>query len=79
MYVFDSGPGKKIRKCYAVFFLMFCCASPLFCPIEFTVTRLVFFKNPKFWYGRGKILVKKNYTPGVKKKIEKFKFYFQKP
>ena len=23
-----------------------------------------FFKNPEFWYGRGKILVKKNYTPG---------------
>ena len=30
----------KIIKCYAVFFLMFCRASPLFCPIEFTVTRL---------------------------------------
>ena len=30
-----------------------------------------FFKNPEFWYGRDKIWVKKNYTPGVKKKFKK--------
>ena len=34
----------------------------------------------EFWYGRGKIRVKKNYTPGVKKKSKKIKknpfFYF---
>ena len=39
------------------------------------------YKNAKFWYGRGKILVKKNYTPGVKKKSKKnqklfFSFFF---
>ena len=48
------------------------------------------FKTPEFCYGRGKILVNKNYTPGVKKKIKKFQisifffkffqiFLFQKP
>ena len=35
-----------------------------------------FFKNPEFWYGRGKIRVKKNYTPGVKKKIKKIQIFF---
>ena len=41
-----------------------------------------FYKSPEFWYGRGKILVKKNYTPGVKKKFQNFflkiskKFFF---
>ena len=44
---------------------------------------IFFFKHPEFWYGRGKVPVKKNYIPGVKKnqknskKISKDYFFFQ--
>jgi hypothetical protein len=34
---------------------------------KISIFLFLFFKNPEFWYGRGKILVKKNYTPGVQK------------
>jgi hypothetical protein len=38
------------------------------------------FKIPEFWYGSGKIPVKKNYIPGVKKKFKKkfFLVFFSK-